>query len=80
MAKKPDYAKWKLVAWRFGRVFLSAFLVSLSLTIKDLQNLDSFWPIVLYPAIIAGISALFKALREAYGRGDFDSFIHKLPL
>ena len=81
MAKKtPDYAKWKLVAWRFGRVFLSAFLVTLSVTVQDLQNWESLWPLVLYPAVIAGVSALFKALRETYGNEDFTKIIYKLPL
>ena len=80
--KKVDYAKWKKVLWRFGRIFLAAFLTTLALTIGDLETLDinNLWPVVVYPAIVAGINALFKALREKIGDGDYSKLIYKLPL
>ena len=77
---KVKYPVYKQVLWRFARVWLSAFLVSIALTAKDVNNLDNLWPLVLYPALIAGISALGKALRENLGEGDYTNKVYKLPL
>ena len=80
MAKKFIYPAWKKAVWRFLRVFIAAFLTTLVLSLKDIENLDNIWMIALYPAIIAGISALAKFAREQIASGDYTKAIHKLPL
>ena len=78
--KKMVYPVWKLLVWRYLRVFLSAFLVVLAVSLSDVNNVDNLWELALYPAIIAGISALGKYLRETLGNGDYTKKIYKLPL
>ena len=97
MAKK--YPLWKKLVWRFGRVFLSAFVVTFGAVLTEFDGskiiavgmkfgfggfLAALWGVVFYPAvlsaIVAGISALGKAIREQFGDSGYKSKIHKLPL
>ena len=78
--KKEEYALWKKSLWTFGRVFLAAFLTTTALALKDVQNLDSLWMLAVYPAIIAGISALAKYVRDRVGAGDYGNAIYRLPV
>lgn len=73
---KTEYEKWKLVAWRFGRVFLSAFIIELAVVLPTIQTYDvqSLYRLLLIPCLIAGLSALGKALRE------YTDKFSKLPL
>lgn len=75
-----EYAKWKKVAWRFGRVFIGAALVSLAANWGSVESVADVWPLFVLPALIAGVNALFKAVREYLASGNYRSLLHKLPL
>jgi len=94
-----NYPIIKKVAWRFLRVFLSAFLVTFGTVLAGLDGgqiiqdgikigfvafLKALWAVALYPAIlsaiIAGVNALGKAIREYFGDDKYQSKVHKLPL
>jgi len=76
---QKDYPQWKIVAWRFGRVFLAAVLMELAIIIPAVENLslEQLWPALVVPALIAGLSALGKAIRL---KSSDESRLHKLPL
>lgn len=77
------YAEWKVVLWRFVRVFLAAFLTQLLIifpTLEKFPPLDDVYPMLLLPALTAGIVALFKYLRDKFAAEDYTKLIHKLPL
>ena len=76
------YAHWKIILWRFVRVFLAAFLGQLALSLVILVDLtlETLWVTLILPAVIAGISALSKILRDKYGDEEFKKPIHKLPV
>lgn len=78
--KGMDYSKIKLIGWRFGRVFLAAFLVTLSTQLSHLETINQLWPVLIYPAITAGVVAGAKALRLYFGDLDYKKPIHRLPL
>ena len=80
MKKKQAYPLWRKSLWHFGRVFLAAFLTTLTLALKDVNNLDNLWTLALYPGVIAGISALAKYIRGRVGEGDYSNAIYRLPL
>lgn len=76
------YEEWKIVAWRFGRVFLAgvvgAVTVTALTTALDMELMEA----VKYIAVVAiggGLTALSKYLRDKYG-ADIDSLINKLPI
>jgi len=54
-----------------------------SLAVSPAVFLKALWGIAIYPAIlsaiIAGLAALGKAIREYYGDKNFNSKVHKLP-
>jgi hypothetical protein len=70
------YPTWKVVAWRYLRVFIAAFLGSLTFD-QLLVGGGNVWVSVLKSAFIAGISALFKYLREEF---EDNKVVEKLPL
>ena len=76
------YPEWKIILWRFVRVFLAAFIAQLALSLVVLETLtiETLWPTLVLPAVIAGISALGKAIRDKVGDDKYESRIHKLPL
>lgn len=75
-----DYAKWKKVAWRFGRVFVGAALVSLAANWSSVEGVADVWPLFVLPALTAGFVAVWKAVREYLAEGNYRSLLHKLPL
>lgn len=73
------YPIWKKVLWRFGRVFIAAFVTVLGGGLMTLQTLDvAVLRAIITAAIIGGINALGKALREEYGEPTRDGEIDKL--
>lgn len=86
--EKLPYAEWKKVAWRFGRVFVSAFLVTGSLVlintgVEALASWENFKNLLIYPfalsGAVAGINALGKLIREIFGSDKQDSLVDKIP-
>lgn len=75
-----EYSKIKLIAWRFGRVFLAAFLAEVALHLEELSAFKDLYPMLLLPALIAGISAVSKAIREYLADDEYESILHKLPV
>lgn len=82
------YPEWKKVAWRFFRVFISAFMVTGSVVLinagaEALQSWESFRNLLVYPFLlaggVAGINALGKLLRDIFGSADQTSLVDKLP-
>lgn len=76
------------ILWRFGRIFLSAFLFTGSLVLvnaqpESLTSWDRFLNTLVLPFLlsggIAGINAVGKLLRDTFGSEDKDSVIDKLP-
>lgn len=76
MKNKEQYAEWKKLAWRFGRVFFATFFVILGSGITNVND-EGALKALLVSAASGGISALFKYLREGK---EYDQLIHKLPL
>lgn len=83
-----EYPEWKKVLWRFGRIFLSAFLFTGSLVLvnaqpESLTSWDRFLNTLVLPFLlsggIAGINAVGKLLRDTFGSEDKDGVIDKLP-
>ncbi|MBT6401288.1 hypothetical protein HOK10_01700 [candidate division WWE3 bacterium] len=82
------YPEWKKVLWRFGRIFLSAFLFTGSLVLINTQpealtSWDKFFNMLVLPFLlsggIAGINAVGKLLRDTFGSEDKNSLVDKLP-
>ena len=69
---KKEYPKWKLVLWRFVRVFFVAFLVSFAANVQAIKIIglsgEALFDTMIIPACIAGLVALFKALRVYFGK------------
>ena len=82
------YPEWKKVLWRFGRIFLSAFLFTGALVLINTQpealtSWDKFFNMLVLPFLlsggIAGINAVGKLLRDTFGSEDKNSLVDKLP-
>lgn len=73
-----NYATWKKVTWRYGRVFLAAFLSVISIDVLLFGSANAVETMA-KAGVIAGVSSLFKYLRESVGP-DYDRVVHKLPL
>jgi len=77
------YAEWKLIAWRFIRTFVAAFLVQLAAILPSLEKVPptiDLWYMLFLPAVTAGIVALSKAIRDKYGDDEYEDLVHKLPV
>lgn len=93
---KKTYPLWKVIAWRYWRVFFSSFLVQFfallglldskeilgdSLVVGPFVFLKSLWLIALYPALLSGVIAGLSALGKYLRENkDFDMKVHKLPI
>lgn len=82
------YPEWKKVAWRFLRVFVSAFLFAGGLVLLNAQpdsltSWSKFFNTLVLPFLlaggVAGINALGKLLRDLFGSDDKTSPVDKLP-
>lgn len=80
MAKKIEYSKIKLIGWRFARVFIAGALLSIATQINVITKVEDLLPVLVLPALTAGLVALAKAVREYIADGDYTSLISKLPL
>jgi len=85
---KEYYPVIKRVAWRFIRVFVSAFLATGSIILANVgmeavSSWQNFRELLIIPFIlgglIAGINALGKLLRKMNGSEDKDTAVDKLP-
>lgn len=73
-----DYPQWKKLAWRYGRVFLAAFIGALAVQI---QQQDFQINQALISSLITGaISTVFMKLRADLDNPSDPSLINKLPL
>jgi hypothetical protein len=61
--KKEQVFEWFAAVWRFARVFLAAFVGSISVD-KLLNGSQDVKLELIESAVIAGISALFKLWRD----------------
>jgi len=59
-----EYPLYKIIAWRFFRVFIATFLGTIAILLPELDNANDFYKIILLPAIVASISAIGKLARE----------------
>ena len=75
-----DYPKWKLIAWRYGRVFVGAFLVVAATSWEQVQEPQDILKVAVVPALIAGVVAVGKAVRTYFASGNYRSILQKLPL
>lgn len=68
MTKKVDYSAVKSFLWRYVRVFLAGFLVCLATSIKEVDVLSAggLWSLIWKPALVAGVEAVAKALRDKF--------------
>lgn len=82
------YPEWKKVAWRFLRVFVSAFLFTGSMVLINAQpetlgSWNKFFNTLVLPFLlaggVAGINAVGKLLRDLFGTEDKTGIIDKLP-
>ncbi len=71
-----DYPVWKKSLITGVRIFVGASLLSIATSISNGVALGD----LLLPALIGGLTALGKFLREEVGKGDYNSFIYKLPM
>lgn len=82
-SKKINYPELKKALWEAWRIFFaSASVVILAqfeagVNLKDWKN----WVYSLgSAAIVAGLKATVKYVREKYFKGEYDHIIYKLPL
>ncbi|MBP9781062.1 hypothetical protein KBC89_00210 [Candidatus Woesebacteria bacterium] len=82
------YPEWKKVAWRFLRVFVSAFLFTGSMVLINarpemLSNWSNFLNTLVLPFLlaggVAGLNAVGKLLRDLFGTEDQTGLVDKLP-
>jgi len=82
------YPEWKKVAWRFLRVFISAFLFTGSMVLINakpevLSSWSNFLNTLVLPFLlaggVAGINAVGKLLRDLFGTDDKTGLVDKLP-
>jgi hypothetical protein len=82
------YPEWKKVAWRFLRVFVSAFLFTGSMVLINarpemLSNWSNFLNTLVLPFLlaggVAGLNAVGKLLRDLLGTEDQTGLVDKLP-
>ncbi len=82
------YPEWKKVAWRFLRVFISAFLFTGSMVFINarpemLSSWNNFLNTLVLPFLlaggVAGINAVGKLLRDLFGTEDKTGLVDKLP-
>jgi len=76
MVKKVNYAKWKVLVWRYIRVFMDAFLAGLAIDQLVLGTQDIRIS-VLKAGVAGGLAAIAKSLREGK---KYTSLEHKLVL
>jgi len=85
---QTEYPKWKVIAWRGLRTFVSAFLISGSMVLISAKESaftcwQNFLTILVYPfvlaGLVAGVNAFGKYLREVFGNPNQDSPVDKLP-
>ena len=60
------YPDWKTWAWRFGRVFISVFLVQLGTGIVSIEDPSDILKALILPALSGAITALGKAIRDKF--------------
>lgn len=77
-----DYSRIKVIAWRFGRVFVSAFLIEAAIYLPQIETLDLniIYKLLIIPSLIAGLNALGKAIREFKGSEDYTKLVNKIPV
>ncbi len=82
------YPEWKKVAWRFLRVFISAFLFTGSMVLINAQpemlgSWNKFLNTLVLPFLlaggVAGINSVGKLLRDLFGTEDKTGLIDRLP-
>lgn len=76
---KKDYSQYKILAWRYLRVFMSTFLVSLASGLVGASDITAIKALVI-AGIAAGITALAKNFRDQVSDGDVTNLVNKLPL
>lgn len=79
MTAKVDYPVVKKVLWRYARVFVAGFVGTISVDIL-LTGTPEMLTTMLKAAVVGGISALFKFVREEVGADDYENPVHRLPL
>lgn len=73
-----EYPQWKKLLWRYGRVFLAAFIGTLAV---QLQQKDFVFNQALIGSLITGaISTVFMKLRADIDDPSDPSIINKFPL
>ena len=60
------YPDWKIWLWRFGRVFISVFLVQIGTGIISLENPADIWKALILPALSGAVTALGKVIRDKF--------------
>ena len=73
---KIETPVWIPVLWRFVRVFIAGFIGTFSIEFFLRGDVDIRLNI-LQAAIVGGIAAVFKAIRDKYSD---NSIVNKLPL
>lgn len=74
-----NYPEWKLLVWRYVRVFTAAFLGVFSVDTFILGGF-SLDETLLRAAVAAGIGAVVKMFRDWITQGDETHPVDKLPL
>ena len=77
--KNFQYPEWKILAWRYVRVFTASFLGVFSID-QFLLGGGAIEETLLKSAVAAGISAIFKAFRDEVSDGDNSHRVDKIPL
>ena len=74
-----DYPQWKIIVWRFTRVFLATFLLLFG---SALQATDDWAVSSLYAMLLstipAALNATWKAARDNIA-DNYDHWLHKVP-
>ena len=83
MAKKIEFAAWKKGLIEAWRAFVPAFLGVVAVQLSAGAGTQDVWlwgRSVIVAGVVAGVKAVAKWYREAFGQKDYSSWIYKLPL
>lgn len=83
MSNNTFYPNWKKAAIQLWRTFFAAFVVILGAQLEagvDVANFETWVRSAIGAAILGGVRAVFKFIRETYFAGDYDNDIYKIPL
>jgi len=83
MAENIFFPNWKKALIQVWRTFAAAFVVIMTTQLQagvDVTNFEAWARSAIGAALLGGVRAVFKFIRDTYFPGDYDNDIYKIPL